>query len=48
MADGGDVGGGDSGDGGVKGFFKDINLLDVAIALLLLVVLFMPCNTLSI
>ena len=32
MADGGDVGGGDNGGGGVKGFFKDINVLDVAIS----------------
>lgn len=32
MADGSDLGGGDSGGGGVKDFFKDINLLDVAIS----------------
>jgi hypothetical protein len=32
MADGGGVDGGDSDSGGVKGFFKDINLLDVAIS----------------
>ena len=32
MADGGGVDGGDSDSGGVKGFFKDINLLDVTIS----------------
>ena len=32
MGDGADVGGGDSGGGSVKDFFKDINLLDVAIS----------------
>ena len=32
MADGADVGSGDSGGGGVKDFFKDINILDVAIS----------------
>lgn len=33
MADGGSVGDGDSGGGGgIKGFFKDINILDVTIS----------------